>query len=100
MAIIDAFMLGLCILALVPLVSLYTLDVRRLYSGYVFWARPLWRLPLAALLYYLRPRPTSSAEGYTAFTFLSRFGNERAAQAESLCYLWHSLSGCALGPGE
>ncbi len=62
-AVIDAFILGLCILALLPLVSLYTLDVRRLYSGYVFWGRPLWRLPLAALLYYLRPRPSSSAEG-------------------------------------
>lgn len=59
-AIIDAFIVGLCILAFLPLLSLYTLEVRRLYPGYVFWGRPLWRLPLAALLYYLRPRETAS----------------------------------------
>jgi hypothetical protein len=57
--IIDAFIAGLCLLAILPLLSLYTLDVRRLYPGYVFWGRPLWRLPLAALLYYLRPRETA-----------------------------------------
>jgi len=62
-AIIDAFILSLCILGLLPLLSLYTLDVRRLYPGYVFWGRPLWRLPLAALLYYLRPRQATSVEG-------------------------------------
>jgi len=62
-AIIDAFIVGLCILALLPIASLYTLDVRRLYPGYVFWGRPLWRLPFAALLYYLRPRQTTSSEG-------------------------------------
>ena len=61
--ILDAFTVGLCILAVLPLLSLYTLDVRRVYPGYLFWARPLWRLPLAALFYYLRPRQTSSAEG-------------------------------------
>ncbi len=59
-AILDAFILGLCMLAVLPLLSLYTLDVRRLYPGYVFWGRPLWRLPLAALLYYLRRRITTS----------------------------------------
>jgi N-methylhydantoinase A len=31
--------------------------------GYVFWGRALWRLPLAALLYHLRPRKTASASG-------------------------------------
>lgn len=61
-AIIDAFSVGLCILALLPLVSLYTLDVHRLYPGYVFWGRALWRLPLAALLYYLRPPESTSAQ--------------------------------------
>ncbi len=60
-AILDAFIVGLCILALTPLLSLYTLDVRRLYPGYVFWGRPLLRLPIAALLYYLRPRERPSA---------------------------------------
>ncbi len=62
-AIIDAFIVGLCILAFLPLLSLYTLDVRQLYPGYVFWSRPLWRLPLAALLYYLRSRETASESG-------------------------------------
>ncbi len=32
-AIIDGVTVGLCILAITPLVSLYTLDVRRLYPG-------------------------------------------------------------------
>ncbi len=59
-AIIDAFIVGLCILAFLPLLSLYTLDVRQLYPGYVFWGKTLWRLPLAAFLYYLRPRETAS----------------------------------------
>ncbi len=62
-AIIDAFIAGLCILAFLPLLSLYTLDVRQLYPGYVFWARPLWRLALAAFLYYLRPRETAPDRG-------------------------------------
>ncbi len=56
MAIIDGAALGLCILALTPLISLYTLDVERLYSGSSIWGRSLVRLPLAGLLYHLRPR--------------------------------------------
>ena len=55
-AIIDGVTVGLCILAITPLVSLYTLDVRRLYPGYLIWARALVRLALAGVLYYLRPR--------------------------------------------
>ncbi len=55
-AIIDGAALGLCILALTPLVSLYTLDVRRLYPAHLIWGRCLVRLALAGLLYYLRPR--------------------------------------------
>jgi Na+-driven multidrug efflux pump len=58
-AIIDGFAAGLCILAITPLVSLYTLDVRRLYPGYLTWVRSLVRLLLASTLYYLRPRETS-----------------------------------------
>ena len=57
-AIINAFIVGLCVLAVTPLVSLYTLDVRGLYPGYVIWGRSLVRLALAALLLYLRPRET------------------------------------------
>ncbi len=55
-AIIDGMTVGLCILAVTPLLSLYTLDVQRLYPGYLIWARSLVRLALAGVLYYLRPR--------------------------------------------
>ncbi len=64
-AIVDAFIAGLCVLALTPLLSLYTLDFGRLYPGYMtylIWARCVVRLALAGLLYYLRPREASSAE--------------------------------------
>jgi hypothetical protein len=58
LAIIDGMTLGLCILAITPLISLYTLDVRSLYPAYLIWVRSLVRLVLAAGLYYLRPRGT------------------------------------------
>ena len=57
-AIVNGLIVGLCILAITPLLSLYTLDVRRLYPGYLVWGRSLIRLALAALLYFLRPRET------------------------------------------
>jgi hypothetical protein len=56
-AVIDALIVGLCILAITPLLSLYTLDIRRLYPSYMIWGRSLVRLALAALFFYLRPRP-------------------------------------------
>ena len=55
-AIVNALIIGLCVLAITPLLSLYTLDARRLYPGYLAWRRSLVRLALAALLFYLRPR--------------------------------------------
>jgi hypothetical protein len=55
-AIVNALIVGLCILAITPLLSLYTLDIRRLYPGYLLWGRSLLRLALAAVLYFLRPR--------------------------------------------
>jgi len=55
-AIINALIFGLCVLAITPLLSLYTLDIERLYPAYLIWVRALVRLGLAALLYYLRPR--------------------------------------------
>jgi hypothetical protein len=58
MAIIDAVSVGLCILAVTPLVSLYTSDLGRLYPGYLIWGRSFVRLALAGVLYYLRPRRT------------------------------------------
>ncbi len=57
-AIVNGFIVGLCILAITPLLSLYTLDIRRLYPGYLIWGRSLIRLALAAVLYFLRPRET------------------------------------------
>jgi hypothetical protein len=55
-AIVNGLIVGLCILAITPLLSLYTLDVRRLYPGYLIWGRSLIRLAMAAVLYFLRPR--------------------------------------------
>jgi hypothetical protein len=57
-AIIDAVSVGLCILAVTPLVSLYTSDLGRLYPAYLVWGRSCVRLALAGVLYYLRPRRT------------------------------------------
>lgn len=62
-AIINALIVGLCVLAITPLLSLYTLDLQRLYPGYLIWGRSLVRLALAALLFYLRPRDAESAPG-------------------------------------
>ena len=55
-AIIDALAVGLCIAAITPLVSFYTLDLGRLYPAYGAWGRTIVRLVLAAWIYYLRPR--------------------------------------------
>ena len=55
-AIIDGMTVGLCILAVTPLISLYTLDVQTLYPAYLVWGRSLVRLVLAGILNYLRPR--------------------------------------------
>ena len=49
-AVVDGMTVGLCILAVTPLLSLYTLDVQRLYPGYLIWARSLVRLALAGIL--------------------------------------------------
>jgi len=55
-AIIDALIVGVCVLAITPLLSLYTLDLGRLYPAYLIWGRSVVRLAVAGLLYYLRPR--------------------------------------------
>jgi multisubunit Na+/H+ antiporter MnhC subunit len=34
-AVVNALIVGLCILAMTPLLSLYTLDIRRLYPSYL-----------------------------------------------------------------
>ena len=55
-AIINALIVGLCILVVTPLLSLSTLDIRQLYPGYLIWGRSMVRLALAVLLFCLRPR--------------------------------------------
>jgi hypothetical protein len=61
-AIIDALIVGLCILAITPLLSLYTLDIRRLYPDYIIWVRSIGRLAVAGILFYLRPRLPFAAQ--------------------------------------
>jgi len=55
-AIVDALIAGLCMLALTPLFSLWMTDIRSIYPGYLLWGRSAVRLAVAALLYWLRPR--------------------------------------------
>ncbi|MBI3694542.1 MAG: hypothetical protein HY238_06845 [Acidobacteria bacterium] len=62
-AIVDALIVGLCVLVVTPLLSLYTLDIGQLYPSYLIWGRSLVRAALAALLFYLRPRENAAAEG-------------------------------------
>ncbi len=60
-AIVDAFIAGLCVLTFTGLLALYTTDLQRLYPPYMIWGRAVVRLALAALLWYLRPREAMSA---------------------------------------
>jgi len=61
-AIVNAVIVGLCVLALTPLLSLYTLDIRRHYPGYEIWGRSLVRLVVAVVLFYLLPRQALGGE--------------------------------------
>jgi hypothetical protein len=54
-AIIHGLIAGLCILAITPLVSLYTTNISQLYPANLIWGRALARLAAAALLFFLRP---------------------------------------------
>jgi hypothetical protein len=55
-AVLDALTVGLCILAITPLLSLKMLDFGSLYPPYLIWGRALVRLALAGVLFYARPR--------------------------------------------
>jgi hypothetical protein len=57
-AILDALIAGLCILAVTPLLSLWLTDIRAIYPAYLIWGRSVARLAVAAVLYWLRPRET------------------------------------------
>ena len=55
-AVIDALIIGLCVLAVAPLMSLYTVDAATsLYPVWMWWSRSIVRLEFAALLRNLRP---------------------------------------------
>ena len=55
-AIVDALIAGLCILALTPLLSLWMTEIRCIYPAYFLWGRCGVGLAIAALLCWLRPR--------------------------------------------
>ena len=55
-AILDALIVGLCILAITPLLSLKMTDIGKLYPANLIWGRALVRLLLAMVLLYVRPR--------------------------------------------
>lgn len=54
-AVVDALIAGLCILALTPLLSLWMTGIRNIYPAYLLWGRSVVRLVIAAWLYWLRP---------------------------------------------
>ena len=56
MAVVDALIAGLCILALTPVLSLWMTDIRNIYPAYLLWGRSVVRLAIATWLYWLRPR--------------------------------------------
>ena len=60
-AVVNALIVGLCVLAFTPLLSLYTLNLGPLYPGYMIWGRSVVRLAVAGLLFFLRPREASPA---------------------------------------
>ncbi len=59
-AVVDGLIVGMVILAVTPLLSLYSLDIRRVYPGHLIWGRSVVRLVLAAFFFYLRPREMPS----------------------------------------
>lgn len=61
-AIIDAFIVGCCVFAVTPLISLAMLPIREIYPSRVVWGRSVIWLALAALFYVLRPRSGDVAE--------------------------------------
>jgi hypothetical protein len=60
LAIVDGLIVGLVILAVTPLLSLYTVDIQRIYPGHLIWGRSVVRLVFAAFFFYLRPREVPS----------------------------------------
>lgn len=63
---------GLCILAVTPPLSLWSLPIREIYPSYLVWGRSVVRLAIAALLYALRP---AGDELETGREFLNNAGD-------------------------
>ena len=55
-AVVDGLIVGLIILTVTPLLSLYGLAIQRIYPGHLIWVRSVVRLVLAAFFFILRPR--------------------------------------------
>ena len=55
-AVVDGLIVGLVVLAVTPLLSLYTVDIQRIYPTHLVWGRSLPRLVFAAFFFFLRPR--------------------------------------------
>lgn len=55
-AILDALLVGMIILAFTPLLSVYTLTLWPPYTIGGLWLKAVARLGFAAILFYLRPR--------------------------------------------
>ncbi len=60
LAIVDGLIVGLVILAVTPLFSLYAVDIQRIYPGHLIWGRSVIRLGLAGFFFYLRRREMPS----------------------------------------
>ena len=57
-AVVNGLIVGLVVLAVTPLLSLYTVEIQRIYPTHLVWGRSVIRLVLAAFFFYLRPRET------------------------------------------
>ena len=62
-AILDALIVGLFVLAITPLLSLKMTDIGKLYPAYLIWGRALVRLVLAGVLLWVRPRAAVGVQG-------------------------------------
>jgi hypothetical protein len=56
--VVDGLIVGLVILSVTPLLSLYTTDIQRIFPGHLIWGRSVVRLVFAAFFFFLRPRGT------------------------------------------
>ena len=55
-AILDAFIIGFCMLAVTPLISRATLPLREIYPDYLVWSRSVVRLVMAGVFWWVRPK--------------------------------------------